>query len=145
MALREASLRIDEVESSLGEANTHLERTNVELSRERGATGGRSPSAFQYLFVFACFILSPSSELQKMLSRGDDAKKKAEEMKAAAEARVQEILLAHMASLLHRSRRLPHFLSEAPNFRGSAWSSARSAPFFATTSDAFGRPAMVAP
>lgn len=30
-----------------------------------------------------------------MLSQGDDAKKKAEEMKAATEARVQEILLAH--------------------------------------------------
>lgn len=56
-ALCEVNLRVREAESSLGEANVHLEREDAELSRECDATRGRS---FPYSYAFCCWLLLPS-------------------------------------------------------------------------------------
>lgn len=68
MALHEASLRVSKVESSLSEADTHP-------------------------FIFVFFISSSSSELRKMLSWADDAKRAAEEMKTSTKSWVRELSL----------------------------------------------------
>jgi hypothetical protein len=94
VALHEASLRVGKVESSLSEADAHP-------------------------FNFVYFISSSSSELQKTLSWADDAKRAAEEMKAATKSWVRELSLARngavaasvkaSATLFERSAELQGF------------------------------------
>jgi hypothetical protein len=62
--LCEVSLRVVEVESSLGEANAHLERTNAELLREHGTTEVGPLSRFRplCLWLFYPFFLLRAPE-----------------------------------------------------------------------------------